>query len=189
MSVLDPNWPTIAPKYKGRISDADFLSIGKSGYKYAADSWREYEETENFTADIDWMPKVVLLAKNSYVWLDQLSKKYQRNIKTLDQIPNEELDEIISRGFNGLWLIGIWERSNASRKIKHIMGNIDSVASAYSLYDYQIAWDLGGENAYNNLNERAHRRGIRLASDMVPNHTGIFSKWVVEHPDYFIQSD
>ena len=128
------------------------------------------------------------MAKNSYVWLDQLSKKYHRHIKTLDQVPDEELDQLSRWGFNGLWLIGIWERSSASKKIKHIMGNIDAVASAYSLYDYQIANDLGGEYAYNNLNERARARGIRLASDMVPNHTGIFSKWITENPNYFIQS-
>ena len=180
--------PTVAPQYKGKMSDADFLMLGKSGYKYAEEAWKDYEEPENFTQDIDWMPKVVVLAKNTYVWLDQLSKKYGRYIKTLDQVPDEELDQLTQWGFNGLWLIGIWERSNASRKIKHIMGNIDAVASAYSLYDYQIAWDLGGEDAYNNLNQRARRRGIRLASDMVPNHTGIFSKWVTENPDYFIQN-
>ncbi len=180
--------PAIAPKYKSKISDADFLTLGKSGFNYAQEAWKEYDEPENFTKDIDWMPKVVLLAKNSYVWLDQLSKKYGRTIKTLDQIPDEELEQLAQNGFNGLWLIGIWERSNASRKIKHIMGNIDAVASAYSLYDYQIAGDLGGENAYQNLNSRALHKGIRLASDMVPNHTGIFSKWVIEKPDYFIQA-
>ncbi|MBI1939060.1 MAG: alpha-amylase [Ignavibacteriales bacterium] len=181
--------PAVVPQYKSKKIDADFLMLGKSGYKYAADVWKDYEEPENFTSDIDWMPKVVLLAKNTYVWLDQLSKKYQRHIKTLDQIPDEELDLLASHGFNGLWLIGIWERSGASKKIKHILGNIDAVASAYSLYDYQIAWDIGGEDAYNNLNHRARARGIRLASDMVPNHTGIFSKWVVDHPDYFIQTN
>jgi glycosidase len=180
--------PTVAPKYKGGIGDADFLMLGKSGYKYAYDSARDYDEPERFTADIDWMPKVVVIAKNTYVWLDQLSKKYSRFIKTLDQIPDEELDQLARWNFNGLWLIGIWERSNASKRIKHVMGNIDAVSSAYSLYDYQIAWDLGGEDAYNNLNARAKKRGIRLASDMVPNHTGIFSKWVIEHPEYFIQS-
>jgi hypothetical protein len=26
-----------------------------------------------------------------------------------------------------------------------------------------------------------------MASDMVPNHTGIFSRWVVDEPDYFLQ--
>lgn len=181
--------PTVAPQYKGKISDADLLMLGKSGYKYAYDFSKDYEEPENFTLDIDWMPNVVLIAKNTYVWLDQLSKKYQRHIKTLDQIPDEELEQLAKWGFNALWLIGIWERSNASKKIKHHMGNIDAVASAYSLYDYQIASDLGGEYAFNNLNQRARRFGIRLASDMVPNHTGIFSKWIVEHPEYFIQAE
>lgn len=180
--------PVFAPSYKPGTGEADFLSLGKSGYRYALDTWKDYEEHENFTKDIDWMPRVVMIAKNSYVWLDQLSKKYNRHIKTLDQIPDEELDQLAWWGFNGLWLIGIWERSSASKKIKHILGNIDAVASAYSLYDYQIAWDLGGEGAYRNLNERAMKRGIRLASDMVPNHTGIFSKWVIENPGYFIQS-
>jgi glycosidase len=180
--------PTIVPKYKGGIDDADFLMLGKSGYQYAKDSYRDYEEFEKFTPDSNWMPRVVMIAKNTYVWLDQLSKKYQRPIKTLDQIPDEELDELARWNFNGLWLIGIWERSSASKKIKHIMGNIDAVSSAYSLYDYEIAHDLGGEYAYHNLNERSKARGIRLASDMVPNHTGIFSKWVIEHPEYFIQS-
>ncbi|MDX9975974.1 MAG: alpha-amylase family glycosyl hydrolase, partial [FCB group bacterium] len=45
----------------------------------------------------------------------------------------------------------------------------------------------GGDDAYENLRDRAGRRGIRLASDMVPNHTGIYSKWMVEHPGWFIQ--
>ncbi|KAF0153508.1 MAG: alpha amylase catalytic domain-containing protein [Ignavibacteria bacterium] len=180
--------PTAAPVYKAGEASEQF-TLGKSGYKYALDSWKDFIEPENFTQDIDWMPRVVLLAKNSYVWLDQLSKKYNRTIKTLNQVPDEELDQLALWGFNGLWLIGIWERSSASKKIKHKMGNIDAVASAYSLYDYQVAYDLGGDFAYNNLNERARTRGIRLASDMVPNHTGIFSKWITENPNYFIQSD
>lgn len=180
--------PSVIPTYKND-TDLDFLTLGKSGYQYAKDSWKDFVEPENFTQDIDWMPNVVLLAKNSYVWLDQLSRKYNRSIKTLDQVPDEELDQIAKWNFNGLWLIGIWERSSASKKIKHIMGNIDAVASAYSLYDYQIANDLGGDDAYNNLNHRCKIRGIRLASDMVPNHTGIFSNWIINHPEYFIQSD
>jgi glycosidase len=179
--------PTAAPGYKPGMT-SEHLTLGKSGYKYAVESWKDYIEPENFTKDIDWMPRVVLMAKNAYVWLDQLSKKYRRHIKTLDQVPEEELDQLASWGFNGLWLIGIWERSSASKKIKHIMGNIDAVASAYSLYDYEIAYDLGGEFAYQNLNERAKAKGIRLASDMVPNHTGIYSKWMKDNPDFFVQA-
>ncbi len=146
-------------------------------------------EYEKFSTDIDWMPRVVMLAKNVHVWLDQLSKKYNLSITRLDQIPDEELDLLARWNFTALWLIGIWERSSASRKIKNLTGNPEAVSSAYSLYDYIIAEDIGGEAAFYNLKNRAAYRGIRMASDMVPNHSGIYSKWVVEKPYYFIQRD
>jgi glycosidase len=147
------------------------------------------DEPERFSEDLDWMPKVVMIAKSTYVWMDQLSKKYARHIKTLAQIPDEELSLLANRGFNALWLIGLWERSTASQKIKQICGNPEAVSSAYSLYDYTIAVDLGGEEEYKILQDRAWSKGIRLASDMVPNHTGIFSKWVIEHPHWYVQAD
>ena len=143
-------------------------------------------EPERFSTDLDWMPSLVLMAKNAYVWLDQLSKKYHRPITHLNEIPDEELDSLSRWGFTGLWFIGLWERSAASKNIKIMRGNPDAVASAYSLFDYTIASDLGGDEAYQNLCDRAWKRGIRLASDMVPNHMGIDSRWVLEHPDWFI---
>jgi glycosidase len=146
-------------------------------------------EPERFSPDASWMPGLVLIAKSAHVWLDQLSRRYHREITKLDGIPDEELDELAERGFSGLWLIGIWERSQASRRIKHLRGQPDAAASAYALYDYGIAADLGGDAAYHDLRERAGRRGIRLASDMVPNHVGIDGRWVVEHPERFVQLD
>jgi glycosidase len=143
-------------------------------------------EYEKFSPDTAWMPTTVLIAKSTYVWLAQLSSKYGRSIIRLDEIPDAELDILSRRGLNSLWLIGIWERSRASKAIKQLTGNHDAVASAYSLFDYRIADDLGGEAAYVNLRDRAFAHGIRLASDMVPNHMGIDSPWVVEHPDWFM---
>ncbi|HTB96341.1 MAG TPA: alpha-amylase family glycosyl hydrolase [Terracidiphilus sp.] len=143
-------------------------------------------EYEKFSPDTAWMPSTVLLAKSTYVWLAQLSRQYGRQISRLDEIPNEELGLMAHRGMNTLWLIGIWERSRASKTIKQLCGNSDAVASAYSLYDYRISEDLGGEGAYINLRDRAYHHGVRLASDMVPNHMGIDSPWVVEHPEWFI---
>jgi glycosidase len=149
----------------------------------------EYPEYEHFSADADWMSNVVLMAKMVYVWLHQLSLHYGRPITRLDQIPDAELERLSAGGFTGLWLIGIWERSPASQQIKKLCGNPEAIASAYSLYDYEIAADLGGWEALQNLKGRASRRGIRLASDMVPNHTGIYSRWVMQHPDWFVQTD
>jgi glycosidase len=143
-------------------------------------------EAERFSRDEDWMARTVLVAKNAYVWLHQLSRTHGRAITHLDQIPDEELETVARRGFNALWLIGLWERSAASQRIKRLCGNPEAVASAYSLRDYAIAADLGGAAAYENLRDRARAHGIRLASDMVPNHMGIDSRWVIEHPDRFL---
>ncbi len=155
--------PTVVPEY-GKL-----------------DAWGEkLSEEENFSPDSDWMPKVVMIAKNSFVWLNQLSRQYDRQIDRLDQIPDETLDQLASWGFTGLWLIGLWERSDASRQIKQMCGNPDAVSSAYSLARYQIAERLGGDLSYHNLSQRCAARGIRLASDMVPNHMGIDSDWVYD---------
>jgi len=144
---------------------------------------------QQYSPDRDWMPRLVLLAKNVHVWLDQLSKRYGEEITTLDRVPDAELERLADWGFTGLWLIGVWERSKASETVKKWMGDEEAVASAYSLADYSIAKNLGGEWAYENLKERAFVRGVRLSTDMVPNHMGIDSRWVVEHPDWFIGLD
>lgn len=146
----------------------------------------DLEGIEAYTPDRDWMPNVVMMAKNTLVWLSQLSKKYNRDIHTLDAIPDEELDFLCDSGFTSLWLIGLWNRSPASKTIKRLCGNADAESSAYSLYDYNISYALGGEEAIQNLKWRCEKRGIRLASDMVPNHTGLDSPWVMDHPEYFI---
>jgi len=180
------------PEYQITLPD-DVLTSPRNEFELTKNSLEDVSysyhfEPEKFTEDIDWMPRVVMLAKNIFVWLDQLSKKYRQDIYRLDQIPDEELDRLVRWNINALWLIGIWERSAASKKIKQFCGNPEAAPSAYSLYDYVIAAQLGGDEAFENLKYRCAQRNIRLSSDMVPNHTGIFSKWVLERPDYFIQA-
>ncbi len=162
-------------QWPAAVSRSEVPVFGDPAYEY-----------EKFSEDMAWMPTAVLIAKSTYVWLAQLSKQHGRHIGRLNEIPDEELATLARRGIDSLWLIGVWERSRASKTIKQLCGNREAVASAYSLYDYAIAEDLGGEAAYINLRDRAYRHGIRLASDMVPNHMGIDSPWVVEHPDWFI---
>jgi hypothetical protein len=154
-------------------------------YSYSS----QRHEYEKFTNDRDWMPSTVLIAKNILVWLHQLSKMYGMEISRLDQIPDQELESLARQGINSLWLIGIWQRSLASEKIKRLCGNPEAAASAYSLFDYEIDQSLGGWDALDALRERCLWRGIHLAADMVPNHTGIDSAWVRSRPDLFIGTD
>lgn len=177
----------IGDEFVGFASDSVPHEVhGGALRRYAQDYQAPLNEYEAFSADQAWMPTVVLIAKNTYVWLEQLSKKYGRHIQRLDQIPDEELRLLADRGITGLWLIGLWERSTASKTIKRLRGNNEAVASAYSLKNYTIAQDLGGEAAFRHLKLQASLAGLRLASDMVPNHMGIDSDWVIEHPDWFL---
>src|SRR5262245_50175465 len=121
----------------GRPDVSDFSALG--------------DEPERFSSDDAWMPRLVLIAKSSHVWLDQLSNWHGREIRSLDQVPDEELDRLARFGVTSLWLIGLWQRSRASQRIKAWRGNPDAAASAYSLDDYRIADDLGGEAAWANL--------------------------------------
>lgn len=176
LGVLDLIAEEEKPRFGGGPGPSQVLTFEGTEHEYEA-----------FTSDSDWMPKVVMIAKSTLVWLDQLSKKYQRAITTLDAIPDEELEILARRGFNALWLIGLWERSHASQRIKQLCGNPEAAASAYALWDYEIAGELGGWPALENLRWRAWKFGIRLAADMVPNHTGIDSSWVRYRPDLFMQ--
>ncbi len=196
LEFIRQHWGALLGKYLFRLlGSLDLIKEEEKATFLGPGQARVYEftgmelEPERYSTDKDWMPSLVLIAKNAYVWLDQLSTRYQRSIQNLGDIPDEELDKLAQWGFTGLWLIGLWERSKASRTIKQWRGNPEAVASAYSLFDYEIAGDLGGEEAYQNLRRRAWQRGIRLASDMVPNHMGIDSRWVVEHPDWFISQE
>ena len=139
-----------------------------------------------YSHDSSWMPEVVMIAKSTYVWLDQLSRQYGYPVRRLQEIPDRELDLLAERGFTALWLIGLWERSHASQMIKRIQGNPEAKASAYALENYEIAGELGGYEGYLDLRNRAMQRGIRLASDMVPNHTGIDSELVRQNPGWFL---
>lgn len=195
LEYIRSRWGHLLGRYLYRLlSSLDFIKEEEKAYFPGPGPAQVFDfslldkDVERFSMDREWMPNLVLLAKNSYVWLDQMSRKYGGNITRLDEIPDEELESLSRWGFTGLWLIGLWERSPASKTIKQMRGNPEAVASAYSIFEYRIADDLGGYEAYQNLRDRAWQHGIRLASDMVPNHMGIDSPWVTYHPDRFISS-
>ena len=156
LAYIRTHWRDLLGPYMERLlRSVDFIDEENRGFfgpgpgpVKAYEFGEQREEPENFSPDRDWMPEVVMIAKNVYVWLFQLSETYERTIDTLDKIPDEELQRLYESGFTALWLIGLWERSDASRRIKQMMGNPEAVASAYSIKQYEIAQDLGGEPAF-----------------------------------------
>ena len=151
-------------------------------------SWRSsYPEYERFSEDKDWMPRAILMAKNTYVWLEQLSRKYGRWIKNLNDIPDEELDILAQRGFTGLWLIGLWERSRAP-------------ASASSSAWATMTRSLRLTRSTPTTSPKTWAAGARSKTCVTapgsaasasqrtwsPTTWASTRKWVIEHPDWFL---
>src|SRR5262245_23558089 len=57
-----------------------------------------------------WPTHPVIYEINTWVWLGELSRKYQRPVN-LAGVPPEEWDTIAAYRFDAVWLMGVWERS------------------------------------------------------------------------------
>jgi hypothetical protein len=144
-----------------------------------------------------WPDKPFFYQINTWVWLNTLSQKYHQPI-TLDNVPDEALDEIESYQIDAVWLMGVWSRSpqgsRMARAYAHEYRSVlpdltdeDIIGSAYAIWDYQVDPRLGGPEALADLRMRLQTRNLRLILDYVPNHVALDHPWVHQHPEYLIQ--
>jgi hypothetical protein len=139
---------------------------------------------------------------NTWVWLSELSQKYGKNIN-LSSVPAAEWDAIAA-GFDGVWLMGVWERSPAGVAIANRNNSLlddfrralpdfrpeDNVGSPYCVRAYVVDRHLGGPEGLAIARRELSKRGMRrLVLDFVPNHVAPDHPWVTEHPEYFIRGN
>jgi glycosidase len=139
---------------------------------------------------------------NTWVWLGELSRQYGTTI-TLGSVPQREWDALADLGMDALWLMGVWERSPAGRRIamenQGLVADFrralpdfspaDNVGSPYCIRNYHVDGHLGGPGGLMEARRRLTDRHIALILDFVPNHAAPDHAWVSEHPEYFIQGD
>lgn len=149
-----------------------------------------------------WPKYPIIFEINTWVWLDELSKKYGRDI-TLSSIPQEEWDYLTDLGFNTIWLMGIWKRSPAAiEKLnmnKNFYDNLkqtlsdfkqeDNVGSPYCVQEYVVEKRLGGAEGLEIARDELAKRNLNLILDFIPNHLAPDHSWVIAHPEYFIQGN
>jgi glycosidase len=119
---------------------------------------------------------------------------------TLDDFDDAFLDRIADRGFQWVWLLGVWQTGPAGRDVSRAdpalrtalrselpdLREDDITGSPFAVRAYETNRDFGGDRALAKLRERLARRKLRLLLDFVPNHTAIDHAWVDEHPEYYI---
>lgn len=137
---------------------------------------------------------------NTWAWLEQFSAQMGCSIK-LAEVPDAEWDSLARRGFDIIWLMGVWQRSPASRRItladatnfpafdRVLPGWTprDVVGSPYSVAQYVPDPRIGTWNDLDRAREKLHARGMALFLDFVGNHTALDHPWVSEHPEFYVQ--
>ena len=70
-----------------------------------------------------WPSYPTLCEINTWVWLSELQGKHSKNCN-LASVPAAEWDAIAELGFDGVWLMGVWERSPAGVAIANQNRNL-----------------------------------------------------------------
>ena len=137
---------------------------------------------------------------NTWVWLFDLSRKYQAPID-LSCVPASEWDVISGYGFDAVWLMGVWDRSPLGLSIANRNESLlksfrqalpdfkpeDNVGSPYCVRRYVVDEHLGGSDGLAIARRELQKRGMKVILDFVPNHVAPDHPWTNEHPEYFIR--
>ncbi|MFJ6986641.1 MULTISPECIES: alpha-amylase [unclassified Streptomyces] len=149
----------------------------------------------------------VILEINTLVWLGELSERYARRV-TLGDVPEEVWDGIALPGVDAVWLMGVWRRSPAGRRIAlddsslraafravfpgppgtdDGLRDTDVTGSPYCVRDYVVDATLGGPDGLAAARARLAARGLRLVLDHVPHHIAPDHPWTATHPERLVR--
>lgn len=127
----------------------------------------------------------ILYEINTRAWGAKRLKNDTIRLRCFDQISGTELKQIRAVGFDTIWMMGIWEISNISKEISRMYAD-DFEGSPYAIPEYKVNHELGGEEQFVDFVNRAHKLGLKIIVDFVPNHMALDSRWINEHPEFFI---
>ena len=138
---------------------------------------------------------------NTRVWLRQFDRPGKS--ATLSDIPDFVWEELLNKGIDFVWLMGVWETTASSIEEYAFHPNlvqgysemdpdwkqIDVTGSPYAIEDYVVSTHLGDDNDLIQLRDQLHKWGLRLILDFIPNHFNAHSGLLSKHPEIFMQCD
>jgi Alpha amylase, catalytic domain len=136
---------------------------------------------------------------NTWAWLEELSARLGRQVK-LGDVPDQEWDSLRERGFDIVWLMGVWQRSAESRRLALETANTqayasalpdwrpeDAVGSPYSVPVYKPDPRIGTWRDVDSVRKKLRARNMCLFLDFVGNHTAPDHPWAQQHPEFYVQ--
>jgi hypothetical protein len=139
----------------------------------------------------------LLYEVNTAVWLDELSRGLGRRV-TLAGVPDCEWDHLQRRGFDIVYLMGLWRRSALGRQLARsepaLVAAFDRVlpdwtvrdvaGSAFSIAGYEPDGRIGSWEDLADVRMKLHARGMKLMVDFI-RITRFRSPWIQSHPDRY----
>lgn len=140
---------------------------------------------------------------NTVLWLNELRERHGREF-TIGKVPSQEWDRLKARGFDYVWLMGVWKRSRRAVEVfrkepeyasfKALFDSVlsgwtedDLIGSPYSIASYSPDPLIGDWEDIDSVRRELNRLGMGLVLDFVPNHTAPDYPWVESHPEYYLQ--
>ena len=147
-----------------------------------------------------WPSSPVIVEVNAWTMLSRLGSAVPQPI-TLAGVPGSEWDRLARPRTDAVWLMGVWTRSPAGRRIALAHPDLqheydralpdvtpeDVVGSPYSIHAYVPDARFGGRAGLAAARGELARRGLKLIVDFVPNHVAIDHPWTEHFPDCFIR--
>jgi len=156
----------------------------------------------SFARTFPLRPHPHLYEINTWAWLEKLSARSGRVVKLAD-VPDAEWDSLARMGFDAVWLMGVWRRSERAGQIELEKAAMpggaeqydralpgwkaeDIIASPYSVAEYAPDPRVGTWESIDAVREKLHARKMALFLDFVGNHTALDHRWTREHPEFYV---
>ncbi|MBI5202051.1 MAG: S8 family serine peptidase, partial [Elusimicrobia bacterium] len=109
-----------------------------------------------------------------------LARAFQKDKNVFDALDDAELDRIkVDSQADTLWLLDVFEIGKLKRW--GVAGG-----SPYAIRGYKVKEEHGGDAAFKAFVARAHKKGLKVMVDYIPNHYSLDSYLFDAHPDAFI---
>jgi len=138
---------------------------------------------------------------NTRVWLKRFGQGKQK--LTLADVPNSYWDDFSKKGFDYIWLMGVWKLCDSviekycfeeglvksyKRALKD-WEHKDVVGSPFAIAEYKINPLLGLKRSLLELKSQLNKKGMKLILDFVPNHFSAESPLIKTQPEIFLSVD